>query len=126
MTEKEYTLSDFDFSNVNQPRLGEPTILLRLVEGAGVALYRHADDSSAELIPAAPHLFPYPGGYMWGYSGSGPLNLSHAISARLFQDSPLTNSDLIHRATLILTLISKLPQDNEHDIKVSEIEKLFA
>lgn len=126
MTEKRYTLDDFDFSKVNQPRLGEPTILLRLVEGAGVALYRHDDDSGAELIPATPHLFPYRGGYTWGYGGSGPRNLSHAISAHLFQDSLLTDSDLIERASVILSLISQLPQDKEHDIKVADIEKLLA
>lgn len=47
--------------------------LLRIVEGAGVALYRHRGDGAAELVPTRMDLFEYPGGFGCGYGGSGAL-----------------------------------------------------
>ncbi|MBV6787630.1 hypothetical protein KWH02_21105 [Xanthomonas campestris pv. uppalii] len=49
-------------------------ILLRIVEGASVALYRHDASSGTELLPSRRDLFDYEGGYAWGYGGTGPLN----------------------------------------------------
>ncbi|ATS24106.1 hypothetical protein PK69_18005 [Xanthomonas phaseoli pv. phaseoli] len=104
-------------------------ILLRIVEGASVALYRHKDESLAELLPTRRDLFDYDGGYGWGYGGSGPQNLAHAIAGRIFLLDGLDDKQLRERAWVILDKIISRPilnTDSDHDLSVDSIKQLFA
>ncbi|MCC8489114.1 hypothetical protein LN572_04415 [Xanthomonas citri pv. fuscans] len=104
-------------------------ILLRIVEGASVALYRHETTRPAELLPTRRDLFDYEGGYGWGYGGTGPQNLAHAIAGRIFLLDNLSNKELQQRARLILDKIisrTTLNPDSDHDVPVAEIKQLFA
>ncbi|MCU1710223.1 DUF6166 domain-containing protein [Xanthomonas hortorum pv. pelargonii] len=103
-------------------------ILLRIVEGASVALYRHAEAGRAELLPTRRDLFNYPGGIGWGYGGSGAKNLSYAIAGKLFEMDNLSDNELRRRGDEILNhVISKSTLDNdaEHDLQVDPIKQLF-
>ncbi|APP87381.1 hypothetical protein ABQZ99_021115 (plasmid) [Xanthomonas hortorum pv. vitians] len=101
-------------------------ILLRIVEGAGVALYRHDASSGAELLPSRRDLFDYEGGYAWGYGGTGPLNLSHAIAGRIFLNDIKDANELSRRARIILDkVIIQLDGDTEHNISLASIKELF-
>ncbi|WP_234349327.1 MULTISPECIES: hypothetical protein [Xanthomonas] len=103
-------------------------ILLRMVEGACVALYRHEPDSRAELLPTRRDLFNYEGGYGWGYGGSGPQNLAHAIAGRIFLLENLSDKELQQRARVILDKVISLPTldtDSDHDVPVDAIKQLF-
>ncbi|KFA16096.1 hypothetical protein EIM46_17875 [Xanthomonas vasicola pv. musacearum] len=103
-------------------------ILLRIVEGASVALYRHKDTSAAELLPSRRDLFNYEGGYGWGYGGSGPKNLSHAIASRIFVLDNLDDQELRRRARVILDKVISQPSLNSetnHDVTVESIKQLF-
>ncbi|HHZ56456.1 DUF6166 domain-containing protein [Xanthomonas vasicola] len=104
-------------------------ILLRIVEGASVALYRHETARPAELLPTRRDLFNYDGGYGWGYGGSGPQNLAHAIAGRIFLLDNLSDQELKQRARVILENIinqSSLNADSDHDVPVDSIKQLFA
>ncbi|KGK66395.1 MULTISPECIES: hypothetical protein [Xanthomonas] len=104
-------------------------ILLRIVEGANVALYRHEPDSFAELLPTRRDLFDYEGGYGWGYGGTGPQNLAHAIAGRIFLLDGLDDNELRRRARVILDKIISRPildTDSEHDLSVATVKDLFA
>ncbi|MEB1432534.1 hypothetical protein [Xanthomonas campestris] len=103
-------------------------ILLRIVEGASVALYRHKGTSTAELLPSRRDLFNYEGGYGWGYGGSGPQNLSHAIASRIFLLDNLDDQELRRRARVILDKVISQPSLNSetnHDVTVESIKQLF-
>ncbi|MGV1121879.1 MULTISPECIES: hypothetical protein [Xanthomonas translucens group] len=103
-------------------------ILLRIVEGASVALYRHDPSGPAEQLPSRRDLFNYVGGYGWGYGGSGAINLSHAIAGKIFEMDNLDDAELRERARVILEqVISKpsLQTDTEHEISVASIKRLF-
>ncbi|WP_127170265.1 hypothetical protein [Xanthomonas euvesicatoria] len=84
-------------------------ILLRIVEGASVALYRHETTRPAELLPTRRDLFDYEGGYGWGYGGSGPQNLAHAIAGRIFLLDNLSDKELQQRARVILDKVISRP-----------------
>ncbi|WDL56832.1 hypothetical protein [Xanthomonas campestris] len=104
-------------------------ILLRIVEGASVALYRHTDDSFAELLPTRRDLFDYEGGYGWGYGGTGPQNLAHAIAAKIFMLDGLDDQELKRRARIILDEVIAKPilnSEKNHDVPVEAIKQLFA
>lgn len=104
-------------------------ILLRIVEDARVALYRHREGQPAEIVPTRVDLFDYPGGYGWGYNGSGAVNLSHAIAGKIFADDNLDAGELRDRAKVILDrVISKPELDNsaEHNVPVETFKRLFA
>ncbi|WP_045738828.1 hypothetical protein [Xanthomonas sp. MUS 060] len=103
-------------------------ILLRIVEGARVALYRHATTGPAELVPTRRDLFDYVGGYGWGYGGSGANNLSHAIAAKIFEMENLDRAELCARARVILDQVigkSSLDSDTEYDISVASLKQFF-
>ena len=103
-------------------------ILLRIVEGACVALHRYEKDRTAEIVPTRVDLFDYPGGYGWGYGGSGAVNLSHAIAGKVFEHDNLDAGELRERAKVILErVISKPELDNgsEHDVPVETFTRLF-
>lgn len=105
----------------------EGKILLRIVEGAAVALHRPTDESSAELLIPRPDLFQYSGGYGWGYGGSGPQNLSYAIVGKVFENEYLDKSALSDKAMQLLEkLVSGLSGDSEYDFPVSVIKRLLA
>ncbi|MEQ0866955.1 DUF6166 domain-containing protein [Pseudomonas aeruginosa] len=122
MPQSQTALEDLDFSKVNMPRETDQKILLRFLEGAFVALYRYNDDSDAEILPTRQDLYQYGGGYAWGYNGSGPANLSHAIAAKVFEFDNLEKPELQARAYAILDqLVSKLAEEKEHDLSFSLI-----
>ncbi|PPU05609.1 hypothetical protein JH298_21520 (plasmid) [Xanthomonas campestris pv. campestris] len=103
-------------------------ILLRIVEGASVALYRHESTAPAELLPSRRDLFDYEGGYGWGYGGTGPQNLSHAIAGKIFMLDGFDDKELKRRARIILdNVIGKplLDTNADHDIPVADIKQLF-
>ncbi|EMD7396380.1 hypothetical protein VSW90_004379 [Salmonella enterica] len=128
--EKHYTLADFDFSkckvvtSLTPEGEDESAILLRLVEGAGVALWRSRKDSPAELLPPRQDLFNYTGGYSWGYKGSGCQNLAYAIAGRVYEYDNLSSSELAEKTMKMLdVLISTLIQDNEYTLDVTMIRQ---
>lgn len=100
----------------------EGMYLLRILEGAPVALYRHRQGDTAEIVPTRRDLFQYDGGYAWGYHGSGPQNLSFALVGKLFQDKRLTNSELSDRALMLLEkVISGLDNAKEYELKAKDL-----
>jgi hypothetical protein len=102
-------------------------ILLRIVEGANVALYRHEEDRVAEIVPTRVDLYKYPGGFGWGYGGSGAVNLSHAIAGKIFEYDHLEVGELRERAMVILErVIASLDDGTEHDVPVEMFTKLFS
>lgn len=126
-------LEDYDFSRIEKPGVhtariaAEAKVLLRIVEGAGVALYRPTDDSPAELLIPRPDLFQYTGGYAWGYSGTGVQNLCHAIVGKVYEFDQLDKGALYDKAVRLLELlVSVLPRDSDHDVSVSEIKRILA
>lgn len=103
-------------------------ILLRHVEGAGVALYRHRRDAAAEIISTRRDLFDYPGGFGWGYSGSGALNLSYAIAAKLSEHESLQGGELHRRAHLVLEQVISSPfleSEREYDLPAPAFTRGF-
>jgi mannitol/fructose-specific phosphotransferase system IIA component len=92
-------------------------ILLRIVEGAGVALVKTCDDSEAELLPTRYDLYQYRGGIAWGYKGSGVTNLAYAIAARLTEDMHHEDVNVAFVAEAILNnVLCYLDENAEHDI----------
>lgn len=92
-------------------------ILLRIVEGACVALVKASDDSEAELLPTRYDLYQYRGGIAWGYKGSGVTNLAYAIAARLTEDMQDNDVDVGFVANAILNnVLCHLDENAEHDI----------
>ena len=129
-TEKRYTLDDFDFSKCKNVTslapegVDEAAILLRLVEGAGVALWRSRKDSTPELLPPRPDLFQYNGGYSWGYKGSGCQNLANAIVGRIYEFDNLPPSALGEKARLLVEgMISGINKDVEYTLDVTIIRR---
>jgi hypothetical protein len=101
------------------------SILLRILEGAGVALYRHSAGTAAELLPTRRDLFQYQGGYAWGYEGAGATNLAHAIAGRIYEFDGLEAAEMTLRANRIVeVLLARLNRDSPADLKVSEIKRL--
>lgn len=104
-------------------------ILLRLVEGAGVALYRHRRNAAAEIVPSRRDLFDYPGGFGWGYSGSGARNLSYAIAAKLSEHEHLQGGELHRRAHLVLKHVISSPflkSEREYDLPATAFTRWFS
>ncbi|QEA40830.1 hypothetical protein FGL86_05780 [Pistricoccus aurantiacus] len=96
-------------------------MLFRVVEGAPVALYRAHDDAQAELVVSRYDLFQYEGGYAWGYQGTGPQSLSHALAALVYP-AIFDRGVLADKAREILEkVVSQLPQGAEPNIPVSHI-----
>lgn len=101
-------------------------ILLRIVEGARVALYRHDPKRHAENIPTRYDLFKYEGGYGWGYSGSGAKSLSFALASKLSELERLSTEQLENRVRRILEyVVDKLDSEREHTITVYALRQLF-
>lgn len=100
-------------------------ILLRIVEGARVALYRHEPTNCAENIPTRYDLFRYDGGYGWGYGGSGANSLSFAIAGKISEFENLSNGQIADRARRILeNVVSKLDGDKEHALSVAALKEI--
>ena len=100
-------------------------ILLRIVEGARVVLYRHDPKNRAENVPARYDLFRYDGGYGWGYGGTGANSLSFAIAAKISELENLSNGQIADRAKRILEkVVSKLDGDQEHTLSVASLKEI--
>ncbi|WP_316933334.1 DUF6166 domain-containing protein [Pseudomonas syringae] len=128
--EKRMTLDDYDFSKVKvnptKPTQDPAQILLRVVEGAGVALWRSSPAGQAELLPTRRDLFQYEGGYSWGYKGEGCKNLAFAIIGRVYECDDLSSEDMYEKAMkLVETLIPALQQQMNHDLSVTVIRKVL-
>ncbi|WP_040360289.1 DUF6166 domain-containing protein [Capnocytophaga gingivalis] len=128
--EKRPTLSDFDFSRVKvnpgPPTENKARILLRIVEGAGVALWQSDPESTPTILIQKGNLFPSPGGYTWGYKGGGCKNLAFAMVTVIYQDDHLEKAELSERAyKLVEDYISVLQQDQPHDLSVAYIRKFL-
>ncbi|RMU10620.1 DUF6166 domain-containing protein, partial [Pseudomonas savastanoi] len=105
---------------------GDSHILLRVVEGAGVALWRSSPAGQAELLPTRRDLFQYEGGYSWGYKGEGCKNLAFAIIGRVYECDDLSSEDMYEKAMkLVDTLIPALQQQMNHDLSVTVIRKVL-
>ncbi len=115
-----------DVSSVGKADVHEnASILLRILEGAGVALYRHSQGTAAELLPTRRDLFQYQGGYAWGYEGAGASNLAHAIAGRIYEFDGIEPAEMTVRANRIVqVLLARLNRDSPADLKVSEIKRL--
>ncbi|MFI3014239.1 hypothetical protein ACH7BS_24335 [Klebsiella aerogenes] len=102
----------------------EAAVLLRLVEGAGVALRRSHKDITPELLPLRPDLFQYSDGYSWGYKGSGCQNLANAIVGRGYEFDNLSPSAPGEKAWLLLEgMISGINKDVEYTLDLSAIRR---
>ena len=100
-------------------------ILLRIVEGARVVLYRHDPKSFAENVPARYDLFRYDGGYGWGYGGTGANSLAFAIAGKISELENLSNAQIADRARRILeNVVSKLDGDQEHTLSVVSLKAI--
>lgn len=122
------TRDAYDASSAGKGDLHEnASILLRILEGAGVALYRHSEGTAAELLPVRRDLFQYQGGYAWGYEGAGATNLAHAIAGRIYEFDGLEVAEVTARANKIVeVLLARLNRDSPADLKVSDIKRLVA
>jgi hypothetical protein len=95
-------------------------ICLRMVEGTGVAIYKHdGPRGPGDGIPARYDLFPHPGGFGWGYPGSGPQSLAWALAAKLFPELP--KEELALRKDSVLQYLSSLAEDDPHDVPVDAL-----
>lgn len=104
-----------------------PEILLRFVEGACVALYRHDAGCMPEVIPARGDLYAYTGGYAWGDASAGSMNLCFALAGALSQFDAVPRATVGRRARLLLSaVISKLDRHATHDLPVDVLKILFA
>ena len=102
----------------------EGVYLLRFLEGAPVALYRHRPGQTAEIVPTRHDLFNYAGGYSWGYHGSGPQNLSYALAGKIFQNERLSHSELSMRAMMLLeNIISRLDGRIEYELQAVDLRQ---
>lgn len=96
------------------------TILLRHVEGGGVAMHRAHEDGVAESIPARYDLFKYDGGYSWGYKGTGVQALSYAVANIALRSHGAGDADVHRCARIILEeVLCNLDGDEEHDVSTS-------
>ncbi|MCL1636076.1 hypothetical protein M2650_15740 [Luteimonas sp. SX5] len=103
-----------------------PDILLRIVEGAYVALYRHDASLAPEVLPTRGHLYVYSGGFEWGRGDAAALNLSHAIVGKIFEFDGYSKPELKHLARRLHSeLISKLDREAEYDIRVDKLKRLL-
>lgn len=101
-------------------------ILLRIVEGARVALYRHDPSGPAENIPTRYDLFRYDGGYGWGYGGTGANSLSFALAAKLSELENLDAERIAERARRLLDgLISQLDGGLEYTLSVQALRDVY-
>ena len=126
--EKHPTLADFDFSRV-EINPGKPTentakILLRIVEGAWVALWQYSPDSTPEVLIQRGNLFPTTSGYAWGYKGEGCKHLAFAIVSVIYEFDRLEPAELSERAyKLVEGMISSLNAELPYDLPVALIRK---
>jgi len=103
-----------------------PEILLRIVEGAGVALYRHEPAGKAEAIPARGDLYNYSGGFGWGGMGPADMNLSCAIVGKLYGLGGHHRKELTRRARILQEeVLAKLDAKASHDLPVEAFHRLF-
>ncbi|WP_275286843.1 DUF6166 domain-containing protein [Halomonas elongata] len=123
-------LEDFDFSqvkNVTQADIANPAhgvsgmLLFRFVEDAPVVLYRHCDDSAAQLVIPRYDRFQYEGGFAWGYSGTGPQCLSHALAALIYPAIHVREDQAEKAIEILDKVVSRLPADEEMDLPVVHI-----
>lgn len=103
-----------------------PEILLRIVEGACVALYRHEPKGKAEAIPARGDLYDYSGGFAWGGTGPAHMNLSCAIVGKLYGFGGHHRKELTRRARILQEqVLAKLDANTGHDLPVAIVKALF-
>ncbi|GAB2562701.1 hypothetical protein ISP15_10530 [Dyella jejuensis] len=96
------------------------TILLRHVEGGGVAMHRFEEGGTAEAIPARYDLFKYNGGVNWGYKGTGVQALSYAVANIVLSLHGPTDAELHRCARAILdNVLCHLNGEEEHDVSTS-------
>ena len=90
-------------------------ILLKIIDGASVALVCDDENSKPEMLQTRYDLYRYRGGVAWGYKGSGVQSLSYAIAGRLSED---VRDIEVHRAAgeILDNILSKLEGDQEHII----------
>jgi hypothetical protein len=98
------------------------TILLRHVEGGGVAMHRAHEGGVAEAIPARYDLFKYDGGYSWGYKGTGVQALSYALANIALRLHGPVEAEIHRCARVILEdVLCRLDSDEEHDVPTGYI-----
>lgn len=103
-----------------------PEILLRFVEGAAVALYRHEPRGHAELIPTRGDLYDYSGGFAWGGNGPAHINLSCAIIGKLYGLDGYHRKELARRARILREqMLTKLDAKAQYDIPIERLKALF-
>lgn len=126
--EKRLTLADFDFSKVKR-NPGKPTentarILLRIVEGAGVALWQSRPDATPQVLIQRGNIYPTISGYSWGYKGEGCKHLAFAIVSVIYEYDRLEPAELSERAyKLVEEFISGLNGESPYDLPVAFIRK---
>ncbi|QDY44482.1 hypothetical protein [Candidatus Pantoea soli] len=126
--EKRPTLADFDFSKVEinppKPTENKARVLLRIVEGAGVALWQYSPDSTPEVLIQRGNLYPTFSGYSWGYKGEGCKHLAFAMVSVIYEFDRLEPAELSERAyALVEKLISGLNSEQPYDLPVAYIRK---
>lgn len=123
-------LEDYDFSRVrnvthednpNPPYGISGKLLFRFVEGVPVVLYRHHDGGSAQLVIPRYDRFQYKGGFSWGYSGTGPQCLSHALAALVYPAIYVRDDQAEKAIEILEKVVSQLPGDEALDLPVAHI-----
>lgn len=84
-------------------------------------LFRPRDDASPELVIPRYDRFQYQGGYAWGYSGTGPKSLSHALSALAYPAIFVSEAQHEKALAILEKVVSRLDQDQEYDLPVAHI-----
>lgn len=126
--EKRPTLDDFDFSQVeinpDKPTENSGRILLRIVEGAWVALWQSSNNSTPEILLQRGNLYSTTSGYAWGYKGSGCKHLAFAMVSVIYEHDRLEPAELSERAyKLVEGMISGLNSELPYDLPVAMIRK---
>ncbi|HJR73230.1 MAG TPA: hypothetical protein VJ806_06285 [Luteimonas sp.] len=103
-----------------------PEILLRFVEGASVALYRHEPRGQAELVPTRGDLYDYSGGFGWGRPGPAQRSLSCAIVGKLYGLSGYHRKELARRARILEEqVLAKLDAKTAYDMPLDALKAIF-
>ena len=95
--------------------------LLTHAHEAKVALFK-SGSNPYENLPTRYDLFPYRGGYAWGYSGTGVQNLAHAIMGKIFEADKERLADItVLSATLVERVLSLLDKESDHELNSLDI-----
>lgn len=90
----------------------DPQYLLRFLNGSPVVLKKHGESDPQALSPRQ-EWFVRRGGFTWGYSSAGALNLAYALLGDCGRTEPNVHEEA---RRLIDNLLSRIDADSEHTL----------